>query len=135
MRFVLNVIWLVVAGFWLALGYAFAALLCVLFVVTIPLAVPALRLAGYALWPFGRVVVDRPSANGLSTVANVVWFVIAGWWLALGHVVSAIGLAVTIIGIPMAIADLKMALLALAPFGREVVDRERAATAQVAHAV
>lgn len=136
MRFLLNVVWLLFAGFWLALAYALAALLSVVFVVTIPFALPALRLAGYALWPFGRVVVTKPSAGTGSAVVNVVWFLVAGWWLALAHVLSAAALAATIIGIPLALADLKMALLAVAPYGRQVVDRRSIPpSAEIAHAV
>ena len=136
MRTVLNVVWFVLAGVWLALGYVLAAALSVVFVVTIPFALPALRLAGYALWPFGRVVVEKPSAGLASGAANVVWFVVAGWWLALLHVGSAVALAASVVGIPLALADLKMALLAIAPYGREVVDRrDLAPRVGIAHQV
>lgn len=121
MRVLLNIIWLVLAGLELAMGYAVAALLAAVFIVTLPLAVPALRLAGYALWPFGRVVVRDPDAGAGSMLMNVVWFVVAGWWLFIGHVVFGLLLCATIIGIPLGIAVFKMARLALAPYGKQVV--------------
>lgn len=124
MRVVGNIIWLVLAGFWLMLGYLAAGIISILFIVTIPLAVPAFRLAGYAIWPFGRVVVKRPDRDrSLSTLGNVVWLIVAGWWLVLVHLVTAALLAITVIGLPFALANLKMAKLALLPFGRMVVDR------------
>lgn len=126
MRIILNVIWLIVSGFELAIAYAIAGLLAAILIVTFPLAVPAFRLAGYALWPFGRAVVRRRDAGAGSVVLNVVWFVIAGWWLALAHLVVAVLLTVTIIGIPFAVATLKMLPLALAPYGKDVVDAREA---------
>jgi uncharacterized membrane protein YccF (DUF307 family) len=122
MRIVLNVIWLVVAGIELALAYAVAALVAVVFIVTIPLAVPALRLAGFALWPFGRVVIEDPDAGAGSLLLNIVWFVVAGWWLFLAHAAVALVLFLTIIGIPFGVAVFKMGGLALAPYGKDVVD-------------
>ena len=122
MRVVGNIIWLVVAGIWLAIGYTIAAFFSVVLIVTIPFAVPSLRLAGYALWPFGRTVVYRPQRDvALSLLGNVVWFIFAGWWLALAHLVSGLLLMFTIIGIPFGVADFKMAGLALAPFGKQVI--------------
>lgn len=121
LRFILNIVWLVVAGFWLAVGYAVAGLICCVLVVTIPFGVASFRMANYALWPFGRDLVRKPGAGGGSTVGNVVWIIVAGWWLTIGHIVTAAGLAVTIIGIPLAWASLKMIPVALAPFGNEIV--------------
>ncbi len=122
LRLIGNIIWLLLAGVWLAIGYLIAALFSVILIVTIPFAVPSLRLAGYALWPFGRIVVHRPQRDvALSLLGNVLWFVVAGWWLVLLHVGSGILLMVTIIGIPLGVADFKMAGLALAPFGKQVV--------------
>lgn len=126
MRTLLNVIWLLVSGIELALAYAVAGVLAVVLIVTFPLAIPAFRLAGYAVWPFGRAVVRRAGAGAGSTLLNVVWFLIAGWWLAIAHVVIAALLAITIIGIPFAIATIKMLPLALAPYGKDVVDADRA---------
>lgn len=121
LRFILNIIWLFVAGFWLAVGYAFAGLICFLLIVTIPFGVASFRMASYALWPFGRTVVRKPGAGTGSTIGNIIWIIVAGWWLTLEHIATAIGLAVTIIGIPMAWASLKLIPVALAPFGHEIV--------------
>ena len=122
MKTILNVIWLVLAGFWLALGYLLATILLAITIVGLPFAKQSLKLAGYALWPFGRALVQSPTRHkGLSTVGNVLWFVLAGWGLALGHVLTGIALCLTVIGIPLGIADFKMAGAALVPFGRTVV--------------
>ncbi len=122
MRTVLNIVWLVLAGVWLAIGYVLAGIVSAVLIITIPFAVQSFKLAGYALWPFGRMVVHRPDRDvALSLVGNVIWFVVAGFWLALFHLLTAVLLALTIIGIPLAVADLKMAGLALAPFGKQVV--------------
>jgi uncharacterized membrane protein YccF (DUF307 family) len=119
---ILNVIWLVLAGFWLAAGYLLAAILLAITIVGLPFAKQALKLARYALWPFGWALVQSPTRyRTLSTVGNVLWFVLAGWWLALGHILTGIALCLTIIGIPLGIADFKMAGAALVPFGRTVV--------------
>ncbi|GHD16529.1 YccF domain-containing protein [Nocardiopsis kunsanensis] len=121
LRLVLNIIWIFVAGFWLAVGYVFAGLICCVLIVTIPFGVASFRMASYAIWPFGRDLVRRESPSGISTVGNVIWVIVAGWWLTIGHIATALGLAVTIIGIPMAWASLKMIPVALAPFGNEIV--------------
>ena len=121
MRTLLNIIWFVFGGFWLALGYALVGLLFCILIVTIPLGVASLRMARYALWPFGRAVVDQPDAGTGSVVLNVIWIVLAGWWLALGHLATAVAQAVTIVGIPLAIANLKMIPISLVPFGKEIV--------------
>ena len=121
-RLILNVVWFVVSGLWLAIGYALAGVLMLLPIITIPFAIASFRLAGFVLWPFGRTVVRRPTAGTASTVGNVIWFVLAGAWIAIAHVVTSIGLALTIIGIPLAWANLKLAAVALAPLGKEVVD-------------
>lgn len=124
-RLLLNIIWLVLAGFWLAVGYVIAGLLCCLLIVTIPFGVASFRIAGYVLWPFGREMIRKPGAGVGAGLLNVIWFVVAGWWLALGHLFTAAALAVTIIGIPMAWANLKLIPISLVPFGREVVERDR----------
>lgn len=121
MRTVLNVIWLVFGGFWLALGYALAGVLLCLLVITIPLGVASFRMSRYALWPFGRAVVPHEDAGAGSVVLNVVWILLAGWWLALEHVVTAVAQAVTIIGIPLAVANLKMIPVSLFPYGKRIV--------------
>ena len=122
MKTLLNIIWLVFAGAWMALGYLIAAVLLAITIIGLPFAKQSLKLGGYALWPFGRALVQSPTRHrGLSVIGNVLWFVLAGWWLALGHVVTGIALCLTIIGIPMGVADIKMAGAALVPFGRRVV--------------
>jgi uncharacterized membrane protein YccF (DUF307 family) len=91
-------------------------------IIGIPFAVQAVKLAGYALWPFGRVLVPAASRHkGLSVVANVLWFILAGWWVAPAHLFAGILLCITIIGIPLGIASFKMAGAALVPFGKEIV--------------
>lgn len=123
MRFILNLLWLVFgSGIVLAIGYGIAALICFVLVVTIPFGVASLRLAYYSLWPFGRTLVPKPGAGFGSAVGNVLWVVLAGWWLALMHVVAGIGLCVSIIGIPFGIANFKLVPAAFWPLGREVVE-------------
>jgi uncharacterized membrane protein YccF (DUF307 family) len=121
-RLILNILWLVLGGLLLALGYAIAGLICFLLVVTIPFGVAAFRMANYALWPFGRTVVPKPSAGVGSAIGNVIWFIVAGWWLALGHLTTAVAQAITIIGIPLAIANVKLIPVSLFPLGHEIVD-------------
>ncbi|CAJ59454.1 MULTISPECIES: YccF domain-containing protein [Frankia] len=122
MRVLLNVIWLVLCGIWLAIGYALAALICFILIITIPFGIASLRMANYALWPFGRRVVDRPDAGGASLVGNIVWIVFAGWWLALGHLTTGIALCLTVIGIPLGLANFKLIPVSLMPLGKEIVD-------------
>ncbi len=122
MRVLLNVIWLVLCGIWLALGYALAALICFILIITIPFGIASLRMANYALWPFGRRVVDRPDAGGASLVGNILWIIFAGWWLALGHLTTGIALCLTIIGIPLGLANFKLIPVSLMPLGKEIVD-------------
>lgn len=122
----LNVIWLVLAGLWLALGYVAAGIVCCLLIVTIPFGIASFRIAGYALWPFGRTVVDHPHAGAWSTIGNVIWLLVAGIWLAIGHVLTAIPLFVSIVGIPLGIANLKMIPISLVPLGKQVVPTDRA---------
>lgn len=122
MRALLNIIWLVFGGFWLALGYILAGIVACILIITIPFGIASFRMAGYALWPFGRTVVRRPDAGAGSVIGNVIWFLIAGLWLAIGHVTTAAAQAVTIVGIPLAIANLKMIPVTCVPFGKDIVD-------------
>ena len=122
MRTLLNIIWVVFGGFWLFLGYLIFGLIACLFIITIPAGVACFRIAGYALWPFGRTVVETPGAGAMSCLSNVVWFVVAGLWLALGHIATAAVQAVTIIGIPLAIANIKMIPVTCFPFGKRIVE-------------
>ena len=123
MRTVLNIIWLVLSGFWLFLGYAAAGIVLCILIVTIPWGIASFRIAMYALWPFGREVITKPTSGVWSFLGNVVWFILAGWWLALAHIVSGIALCVTIIGIPLGIADFKMVPVSLMPLGKVIVER------------
>ncbi|BCL15417.1 YccF domain-containing protein [Micromonospora sagamiensis] len=122
-RFLLNLLWLIFgSGIVLAIGYGIAALVCFALVVTIPFGVAALRLARYSLWPFGRTLVDKPDAGLPSGAANVVWLLVAGWWLALAHVLAGVAQCVTIVGIPFGVANFKLVPAALWPLGRQVVE-------------
>jgi uncharacterized membrane protein YccF (DUF307 family) len=121
MKTLLNLIWLVLAGFWLAVGYALAGIICCLLIVTIPFGVAAFRIAGYTLWPFGRTVVDKPTAGAGALIGNLIWIVFAGWWLALGHLTTGIALCLTIIGIPLGVANFKLIPVSLLPLGKEIV--------------
>ncbi|MGY5127755.1 YccF domain-containing protein [Streptomyces nigrescens] len=121
MKFLLNILWLVLSGFWLALGYVAAGIICCILIITIPFGIASFRIAGYALWPFGRTTVIREDAGAGSAIGNVIWIIFAGWWLALGHIVTGIVLCVTIIGIPFGIANFKMIPVSLMPLGRDIV--------------
>lgn len=121
MRTLLNTIWVITGGIWLSLGYFFFGLLACVLVVTIPAGVASFRMANYALWPFGRTVVEKPGAGAMSGLSNVMWFFVAGLWLAAGHIATAATQAVTIIGIPLAIANVKMIPVTCFPFGKEIV--------------
>ncbi|MDO5034146.1 MAG: YccF domain-containing protein [Actinomycetaceae bacterium] len=121
MRTVLNIVWLLFAGIELAAMYFLFGLLAILPIITIPAAVASFRMGVYVLWPFGRKVVEKPDAGVGSALMNIVWFLIAGLWLALGHIATAFALAITIIGIPMAIANLKLIPVTCFPFGKQIV--------------
>ncbi|WP_045875284.1 YccF domain-containing protein [Pseudofrankia sp. DC12] len=122
MRLLLNLIWLVLCGLWMAIGYAVAALVCFVLIVTIPFGFASLRIANYALWPFGRTVVDDPSAGAPSLIGNVLWFIVAGWWLAIGHLVTGVLLCLTVIGIPLGLANFKLIPVSLLPLGKKIVE-------------
>ncbi|WP_083521391.1 YccF domain-containing protein [Arthrobacter luteolus] len=122
MKAILNVIWLLFGGIWLALGYVLAGIVCCLLIVTIPFGIASFRIASYALWPFGRTVIDSGRGTGvLPTLGNVIWLVLAGVWIAIGHVLTAIPMFVSIIGIPLGIANLKMIPISLVPLGKRIV--------------
>ncbi|MFB9165326.1 YccF domain-containing protein [Arthrobacter psychrochitiniphilus] len=126
MKTILNVIWLVCGGFFLALSYFLAGIVCCILIITIPWGIASFRIAGYALWPFGRMVVDKPGGPGVaSTLGNVIWIVVADIWIVIGHVTTAFTMAITIIGIPLAIANLKMIPVSLMPLGKEIVPTNR----------
>ncbi|TFC00492.1 YccF domain-containing protein [Cryobacterium mannosilyticum] len=122
MKTLLNLIWLLLSGVWLFLGYMLAALIMFVLIVTIPWGIAAARIGVYALWPFGKTVVNTPNAGVGSFLGNLVWVVLAGWWIALTHLVSGIALCITIIGIPFGIANFKLIPVALLPLGKQIVD-------------
>jgi uncharacterized membrane protein YccF (DUF307 family) len=129
MRLVLNIIWFLLAGLWMALGYALAAVICFLLIITIPFGIASLRIAIFALWPFGKTVVKRADAGIASGIGNVLWFVLCGWWLALAHLITGVALCITIIGIPLGLANFKLIPISLMPLGREIVPVDQPGTA------
>ncbi len=126
MRLVLNLIWLVFGGLELAIAYALVAVVMMLLIVTIPFGVASARIGLFCLWPFGRTLVRRPEAGAGSVIGNVIWFVLAGWWLALAHLITGAVMCLTIIGIPLGLANFKLIPVSLTPFGREIVGPEEA---------
>jgi uncharacterized membrane protein YccF (DUF307 family) len=126
LRLLLNIVWFVLAGLWMAIAYAFAALICFVFIVTIPFGIAALRIGIFALWPFGKTVVKRSDAGIASGIGNVLWFLLCGWWLALMHLLTGILLCLTIIGIPLGLGNFKLIPVSLLPFGREIVSVDQA---------
>jgi uncharacterized membrane protein YccF (DUF307 family) len=123
-RTLLNVLWLVLSGIWLALGYALAGVVLCVLIVTIPFGIAAFRLAAFVLWPFGRAVVPKPGAGAASTVGNIIWFVVAGLWMAVAHLVLGLLLCLTIIGIPLGLGNFKLAAVAIAPLGKDIVSAD-----------
>ncbi|WP_277063573.1 YccF domain-containing protein [Schaalia cardiffensis] len=126
MRTLLNIIWFLFGGVWLWLGYMFFGIIACIFIVTIPAGIASFRIASYVLWPFGKRVVDMPNAGAGSALMNILWFFVAGLWLALGHVMTALAQSITIIGIPVAIANIKMIPITCFPFGKMVVTDPKA---------
>lgn len=120
MTLILNTLWLVFGGLVMALGWLLASVLMAVTIVFLPWSPAAFRIAGYSLLPFGHEVVARDD-GAVSLLGNIVWFVLAGWWLCLGHLILALGFAVTIIGLPFAWAHLKLAGLSIAPVGKVIV--------------
>jgi uncharacterized membrane protein YccF (DUF307 family) len=131
----LNIAWIVCGGLWMALGWLVAAVIMVITIVGLPWAKAAFNIALYTLLPFGQKAVSRAEYSGqedvgtgpLGVLGNIIWLMLAGWWLALGHVIVAVLLAVTIIGIPFAWAHLKLAGIALWPIGKMIVPADEAA--------
>ena len=130
LSFLLNLLWIVFGGLWMALGWVVAAVIMAITIIGLPWARAAFNIASYTLLPFGRKAVSRAEHLGTHDIGtgpfgllgNIVWLVLAGWWLALGHLLTAILWAVTIIGIPFAWAHLKLAGIALWPIGKTIVD-------------
>ena len=127
MRFILNVIWFVFAGLWLALAYVLVGIIAFILIITIPFGFAAFRIAAFTLWPFGRRIVRRSDAGAGSTIGNVLWIILFGWELALVHLITGIAQCLTIIGIPLGLANFKLIPVSFTPLGREIVptaDRE-----------
>ena len=131
LRFLLNVIWVVCGGLVMALGWWLAGLVAAITIVGLPWARSCFVIGNFSLWPFGREARSRAEITGhtdlgtgpLGLVGNVIWFLLAGWWLAIGHLTSALACFATIIGIPFGLQHIKLALIALAPIGLQVVER------------
>jgi uncharacterized membrane protein YccF (DUF307 family) len=119
----LNVLWLICGGLAAAAGWFVAGVIMAITIIGLPWCFAAFRIGLYTLLPFGNEMRHRPGANELTVLGNIVWFVLAGWWLAIVHLVLAIGLAITIIGLPFAWAHLKLAGAGLFPLGKEIVPR------------
>jgi uncharacterized membrane protein YccF (DUF307 family) len=115
-----NLLWLVLCGFWTALGWMFWALVLAVTVVGIPFARQCVKLANFSLWPFGRTIVNDPSATKLGAIGAILW-IIPGLLMAIAYVLAGALLCITIIGIPFGVQSIKMAGLALQPFGKRVV--------------
>ena len=126
MRLILNLIWLVLCGLWMAIGYLLAGLVAFVLIVTIPFGIAAFRIASYVLWPFGRTIEPRQDAGVGSLIGNIVWIILFGWWLALGHLVTGIVLCITIIGIPLGLASFKLIPISLLPLGVRIVPADKA---------
>lgn len=122
-RTLLNIIWFILSGLWLWLAYMLAGVICCILIVTIPWGIASFRIANYVAWPFGRTVVEKPTSGIGALLGNIVWFLVAGWWLALAHLSTAIALCLTIIGIPLAIANLKLIPVTLLPLGKQIVPK------------
>jgi uncharacterized membrane protein YccF (DUF307 family) len=121
MRLILNLLWLILCGWWMAIAYAVAGIICAVLIITFPFAIAAFRIANYVLWPFGRSVVMRRDFGVGAMIGNVIWLVLVGWWLAIGHLTSGIVLCLTIIGIPLGLANFKLIPISLLPLGVEIV--------------
>ena len=126
MRLLLNLIWLVFGGLVMAFGYAVVALVMFVLIITIPFGIASARIALFCLWPFGRTLVRRADAGAASVVGNIIWFVLAGWWLAIGHVLTGALMCLTIVGIPLGLANFKLIPVSVMPFGRAIVDLDQA---------
>jgi uncharacterized membrane protein YccF (DUF307 family) len=132
MRVILNVIWLVLAGLWMAIAYVLVGIVACILIITIPFGIAAFRIANYVLWPFGRTTVARRDAGIGSLIGNIIWIILFGWWLAIGHLVTGIALCLTIIGIPLGLANFKLIPISLLPLGVQIVSTDEARTSVAA---
>jgi uncharacterized membrane protein YccF (DUF307 family) len=132
LRLLLNILWIVTGGIWMAAGWLLAAVIMAITIIGLPWTRAAFNIALYTLLPFGQRAVSRAEYTGsddigtgpLGTLGNIIWLILAGWWLALGHLITAIALAITLIGLPFAWAHLKLAGIALWPIGKMIVPIE-----------
>ncbi|HEY2081072.1 MAG TPA: YccF domain-containing protein [Streptosporangiaceae bacterium] len=118
---ILNVIWVVLEGLWMAIAYVIVGIVCFILIITIPFGIASWRIAGYVLWPFGRTIERRPGAGIASVIGNVLWLILFGWWLALGHLIAGVLLCLTVIGIPLGLASFKIIPVTLVPLGVRIV--------------
>jgi uncharacterized membrane protein YccF (DUF307 family) len=121
MRLILNVLWLILCGWWMAILYVVAGIVCAILIITIPFAIASFRIASYVIWPFGRSTEIRRDAGVGSLIGNIIWIVLVGWELALGHLAAGIFLCITIIGIPLGLANFKLIPISLLPLGVRIV--------------
>lgn len=128
MRVILNVIWLVLAGFWMAIAYVLVGIVACILIITIPFGIASFRIANYVLWPFGRTTVPREDAGVGSLIGNIIWIILFGWELALMHLFTGIALCITIIGIPLGLANFKLIPISLLPLGVRIVDADEVGT-------
>src|SRR5277367_3465180 len=133
LSFLLNILWIVFGGLWMAVGWVIAAIIMAITIIGLPWAWSAINIASYTLMPFGRKAVSRAEYSGhdfgtgpFGLLGNIIWLVLAGWWLALAHLITAVMLAITIVGVPFAWAHLKLAGIALWPIGKEIVPSDTA---------
>jgi uncharacterized membrane protein YccF (DUF307 family) len=124
MRLILNLIWLVLCGWWMALLYVLAGVICAILIITIPFAIASFRIASYVIWPFGRSIQMRREAGCASVIGNIIWIVLVGWELAIGHITAGILLCITIIGIPLGLANFKLIPISLLPLGVRIVSSD-----------
>jgi uncharacterized membrane protein YccF (DUF307 family) len=125
LNLILNVIWLVLCGLWMALAYVVAGLICFVLIITIPFGIGAFRIANYVLWPFGRTIEPRRQAGAGALIGNIIWIILFGWWLALGHLATGIAMCLTIVGIPLGIASFKIIPITLVPLGVQIVPSDQ----------
>ncbi len=133
-----NFLWFILGGVFMGLGWWLAGVLAFVSIIGIPWGRACFVIGKFTFFPFGKEAIDRDDLSGredigtggLGVLGNIVWFLVAGWWLAIGHVMSAIACFVTIIGIPFAVQHLKLAGIALAPIGKTIVDKEIASAAR-----
>ena len=121
MRLILNVLWLILCGWWMAILYVLFGIIAAIFIITIPFTIACFRIASYVIWPFGRSIEMRRTAGVASLIGNIIWVLLFGWELALGHLTAGIILCITIIGIPLGLANFKLIPISLVPLGVRIV--------------